>query len=161
LRIIILSGKTNPAMTTEAITLATVYCSTLAQYHRDELWDMAEETLKRLAEPAFTTGRNIVQAREIYTIIAIAMGYPSDGESASVSSSYQFGNKRAETRFGLLIRSIPTYGPIWGCRGLTNQVCSVRIRPTKWADNIRRVARGQPGMCGAQLARSFRRQVVA
>ena len=82
LRIALLTHKTNSSMMTEAVSLAIRFCSTLAQYHRDELWDMAEETLKRLAEPAYITGRDIVQARDIYTIIASALGYPSDGGSA-------------------------------------------------------------------------------
>jgi hypothetical protein len=80
LRIALLSHRANLPMVTEAISLATRYCSTLAQYHQEELWDMAEETLKRLAEPAFTTSHDVVAARKVYTIIANAMGYPTDGE---------------------------------------------------------------------------------
>lgn len=49
---------------------------------------MADETLKRLAEPAFTVGKECKEAREVYRIISGALGYqigmfPSITEAAS------------------------------------------------------------------------------
>ena len=40
---------------------------------------MADETLKRLAEPAFTVGKECIQARETYLIISNALGYHVSG----------------------------------------------------------------------------------
>jgi hypothetical protein len=68
-------------LSNRAIELAKTYCQTLAAYWRDEQWDMADETLKRLAEPAFTVGKDCTGAREIYIIISEALGYSVNGKS--------------------------------------------------------------------------------
>lgn len=70
---------TDPAMSNRAVSLATTLCSTLARYHVEEQWDMADETLKRLAEPAFTVGKECIQARETYMVISTALGYQVSG----------------------------------------------------------------------------------
>jgi hypothetical protein len=66
-------------MSDKAVSLASVLCSTLARYHLDEQWDMADETLKRLAEPAFTVGKECIKARDTYMIISNALGYHVSG----------------------------------------------------------------------------------
>ena len=48
---------------------------------------MADETLKRLAEPAFTVGKECLQARETYLVISNALGYRVLGESLRSTSS--------------------------------------------------------------------------
>lgn len=67
-------------MSNQAIELCKTYCTTLAAYWQDEQWDMADETLKRLAEPAFTVGKDCPGAREVYTIVSTALGYPASGQ---------------------------------------------------------------------------------
>lgn len=68
-------------MSNQAIDLGKVFCTTLAAYWQEEQWDMADETLKRLAEPAFTVGKDCPGARDVYTIISNALGYPPSGKS--------------------------------------------------------------------------------
>lgn len=70
----------DPAVSAKAINLALSYCTTLAQYWQEEQWDMADETLKRLAEPAFTVGKDFREAREVYRIISNALGFEVSGE---------------------------------------------------------------------------------
>ena len=70
----------DPQLSNKAIDTSKVYCDTLAVQWRDEQWDMADETLKRLAEPAFSVGRDCPGAREIYLIISNALGYHVTGE---------------------------------------------------------------------------------
>ena len=71
----------NPQLSNKAIHTSKMYCDTLAMQWRDEQWDMADETLKRLAEPAFSIGRNCPGARDIYLIISNTLGYHVTGES--------------------------------------------------------------------------------
>jgi len=71
----------DPQLSNKAIDTSKMYCDTLAMQWRDEQWDMADETLKRLAEPAFSVGRDCPGAREIYLIISNALGYHVTGES--------------------------------------------------------------------------------
>jgi len=75
LRIATETRQLEPVLCTQAVDLAKMYCQSLASYWRDEQWDMADETLKRLAEPAFTVGRDCYGAREIYLTISNALGY--------------------------------------------------------------------------------------
>jgi hypothetical protein len=73
----------DPSMSKQAIDACKTFCSTLATYWQDEQWDMADETLKRLAEPAYTVGKDCVGAREVYMIISRTLGYPTSGMSHS------------------------------------------------------------------------------
>lgn len=81
LRIGIECRDSDTVFSDRALELAKTYCETLADYWRDEQWDMADETLKRLAEPAFTAGKDCRGAREIYLTISNALGYHIAGKS--------------------------------------------------------------------------------
>jgi hypothetical protein len=80
LRIATESRNSDPILSNKAIYTTKLYCESLATYWRDEQWDMADETLKRLAEPAFTVGKDCPGAREIYLTISGALGYHVTGE---------------------------------------------------------------------------------
>jgi hypothetical protein len=67
-------------MSSRALEFAKSFCETLASCWQDEQWDMADETLKRLAEPAFTVAKDCHGAREIYLIISNALGYHATGK---------------------------------------------------------------------------------
>jgi hypothetical protein len=82
LRIATECREMDTALSDRAIDLAKTYCDTLASYWQGEQWDMADETLKRLAEPAFTVGKDCLGARDIYLTISKALGYPATGESS-------------------------------------------------------------------------------
>lgn len=85
---------TDPALSAKAASLVITFCSTLARYWLDEQWDMADETLKRLAEPAFTVGKHCVQAREAYMIISNALGHQVPGEAQQCSLRYSRSHGR-------------------------------------------------------------------
>lgn len=65
----------DPTVSAKAINLAISFCNNLATYWLEEQWDLADETLKRLAEPAFTVGKECREAREVYRVISHALGY--------------------------------------------------------------------------------------
>jgi hypothetical protein len=81
LRIASESREPDPTLSDKAVDTTKLYCEALASYWQDEQWDMADETLKRLAEPAFTVGKNCAGAREIYLTISGALGYHVAGGS--------------------------------------------------------------------------------
>jgi hypothetical protein len=72
----------DPVVSAKAINLVLSFCTTLATYWQEEQWDPADETLKRLAEPAFTVGKEYLEAREVYKIITKALGYQVSGEQS-------------------------------------------------------------------------------
>lgn len=80
LRIATESRELDPTLSNKAIYTSKLYCEALATYWRDEQWDMADETLKRLAEPAFTVGKDCPGVREIHLIISSALGYQVTGK---------------------------------------------------------------------------------
>lgn len=82
LRIVAEYRGVDSVVSANAVTQCVNLCTTLSRYWRDEQWDMADETLKRLAEPAFTVGKECKEAREVYRIISDALGYQL-GESWS------------------------------------------------------------------------------
>ena len=86
LRIATESRELDTTLSNKAIYTSKLYCEALATHCRDEQWDMADETLKRLAEPAFTVGKDCPGAREIYLIISDALGYQVAGESSDYLS---------------------------------------------------------------------------
>jgi len=81
LRIATESRQLDPTLSNKAIYTSKLYCEALATHWQEEQWDMADETLKRLAEPAFTVGKDCPGVREIYLIISGALGYQVAGES--------------------------------------------------------------------------------
>jgi hypothetical protein len=86
LRIATESRESDPTLSNKAIYTSKLYCEALATHWRDEQWDMADETLKRLAQPAFTVGKDCPGAREIYLIICAVLGYQVAGESSDYVS---------------------------------------------------------------------------
>jgi hypothetical protein len=97
LRIASESRVSDPTLSDKAVDTTKLYCDALDSYWRDEQWDMADETLKRLAEPAFTVGKDCPGAREIYFTISGALGYHVAGESLDHQLSRAHSQRRRGT----------------------------------------------------------------
>lgn len=85
LRIASENRLSNTTASNQAITLVTTFCTVLARYWQEEQWDMADETLKRLAEPAFTVGKECIAARDVYMIISNSLGYHVSGRFSALT----------------------------------------------------------------------------
>jgi hypothetical protein len=114
------------SMSNQAIDLCKVFCTTLAAYWQEEHWDMADETLKRLAEPAFTVGKDCPGARDVYTIISNALGYPTSGKPSQTKDRHNVLTAKKPLGTTCLSRailassmmvSIPRFGPSMGRLG--------------------------------------------